>query len=107
MENDILIEEYEKKLAEIQSQLDNYKKEAEAQLYALKEENKAEIEKINARYREELRNVLSARGIAEKKTGEKKTDVEIDNDDNDENNHESRIKHAIKKLKSKYKIEGE
>lgn len=104
MENDILIQEYEKKLAEIQSQLDNYKKEAEAQLCALKEENKAEIEKINARYREELRSVLSARGSTEKKTDEKKTDAENDDDDNDENNHDSRIKRAIKKLKTKYKI---
>lgn len=104
MENDILIEEYEKKIADIQSQLDNYKKEAEAKLSALKEENKAEIEKINARYREELRNVLSARGSTEKKTDEKKTDAENDDDDNDENNHDSRIKRAIKKLKSKYKI---
>lgn len=108
MENEILIQEYEKKLAEIQSQLDNYKKEAEAQLCALKEENKAEIEKINARYREELRNVLSARGAEkktdEKKTGEKKIDTEDDDDDNDENNHDSRIKRAIKKLKDKYKI---
>lgn len=107
MENDILIQEYEKKIAEIQSQLDNYKKEAEAQLCTLKEENKAEIEKINARYREELRNVLSARGSAEKKNGEKKTDVENDDDDNDENNHDSRIKRAIKKLKAKYKIGDE
>lgn len=104
MENDILIQEYEKKLAEIQSQLENYKKEAEAQLCALKEENKAEIEKINARYREELRNVLSARGSIEKKTDEKKTDAENDDADNDENNHDSRIKRAIKKLKTKYKI---
>lgn len=102
MENDILIEEYEKKIADIQSQLDNYKKEAEAQLCALKEENKAEIEKINARYREELRSVLSTRGT-EKKPDEKETDAEND-DDNDENNHDSRIKRAIKKLKSKYKI---
>lgn len=107
MENDILIEEYEKKLADIQSQLDNYKKEAEAQLCALKEENKAEIEKINARYREELRSVLSARGSTEKKTDEKKTDAENDDDDNDENNHDLRIKRAIKKLKSKYKIREE
>lgn len=109
MENDILIQEYEKKIADIQSQFDNYKKEAEAQLCALKEENKVEIEKINARYREELRSVLSARGSTEKKndekkTDEKKTDTEDDDDDNDINNHDSRIKRAIKKLKSKYKI---
>lgn len=103
MDNDILIQEYEKKLADIQSQLDDYKKEAEAKLIALKEENNAEIEKINARYREELRSVLSARN-AEKKPDEKKTDAENDDDDNDENNHDSRIKRAIKKLKSKYKI---
>lgn len=102
MENEILIQEYEKKIADIQSQFDNYKKEAEAQLCALKEENKAEIEKINARYREELRSVLSARGSTEKKNDEKKSDAE--NDDNDENNHDSRIKRAIKKLKDKYKI---
>lgn len=102
MENDILIQEYEKKLAEIQSQLDNYKKEAEDRVSALKEENKAEIEKINARYREELRSVLSARNNSEKEPDSENGDVE--NDNIDENTPDSRIKHAIKKLKSKYKI---
>lgn len=107
MENDILVQEYEKKISDLQSQFDDYKKEAEAKLSALKEENKTEIEKINARYRDELRSVLSARSSTEKKTDEKKTDAENDDDDNDENNHDSRIKRAIKKLKSKYKIEVE
>lgn len=103
MENDILIQEYEKKLADIQSDFDAYKKKMEANILALKEENKTEIEKINARYREELRSVLSARDNVEKKTdAENKTSVE--NDDIDENTHDSRIKCAIKKLKSKYKI---
>ena len=103
MENDILVQEYEKKIAEIQSCFDKYKEETEARFLAIKEENKNEIDKINARYREELRSVLSARTSAEKKTDEKKTDAEND-DDNDENNHDSRIKSAIKKLKTKYKM---
>lgn len=102
MENDILIQEYEKKLADIQSNFDAYKKEMEANILALKEENKTEIEKINARYREELRSVLSARNNTEKKPDAENGNVE--NDDIDENTHESRIKCAIKKLKSKYKI---
>ena len=102
MENDILIQEYEKKLADIQNNFDEYKKEMEANILALKEENKTEIEKINARYREELRSVLSARNNPEKKSDAENGDVE--NDDIDENTHDSRIKLAIKKLKSKYKI---
>lgn len=117
MENDILIQEYEKKIAEIQSCFDKYKEETEARFLTIKEENKNEIDKINARYRDELRSVLSARSNTEnktgenktdeKKTGEKKTDTENDDDDNDEDNHDSRIKRAIKKLKSKYKIGDE
>lgn len=103
MENDILIQEYEKKIAEIQSCFDKYKEETEARFLAIKEENKNEIDKINARYREELRNVLSARSSTEKKTDEKKTDAE-NNDDSDETVYESRFKKAIKKLKTKYKI---
>lgn len=99
MENDILIQEYEKKLADIQSNFDAYKKEMEANILALKEENKTEIEKINARYREELRSVLSARSTPENPKPENESDT-----GDDENTHESRIKHAIKKLKSKYKI---
>lgn len=99
MENEILIEEYEKKLAELQTRFDEYKKEAEASLSALKEENKAEIEKINERYREELRNVLSKRG-----TPEKKDDAENADEADDENTNESRIKRAIKKLKTKYRM---
>ena len=102
MENDILIQEYEKKLADIQSNFDAYKKDMEANLLALKEENKNEIEKINARYREELRSVLSARNNPEKKPDAENGNVE--NDDIDEDTHDSRIKHAINKLKSKYKI---
>lgn len=100
MENDILIQEYEKKLADIQSNFDAYKKDMEANLLALKEENKNEIEKINARYREELRQVLSARS-ALKKPEDDKTD---DDGDPDEPVCESRLKNAIKKLKTKYKI---
>lgn len=99
MENNILIEEYEKKLAELQTRFDEYKKEAEASLSALKAENKAEIEKINERYREELRDVLSKRGVPEKKD-----DSENDDEAEDENTHELRIKRAIKKLKTKYRI---
>lgn len=102
MENEILIEEYEKKLAELQTRFDEYKKEAEASLSALKAENKAEIEKINERYREELRNVLSKRGTPEKKDDNENAD-EAD-EASDENTHESRIKRAIKKLKAKYRI---
>lgn len=101
MENNILIEEYEKKLAELQTRLDEYKKEAEASISALKAENKAEIEKINERYREELRNVLSKRGAPEKNTDNENDD---EADESDENTHESRIKRAVKKLKSKYRI---
>lgn len=107
MENDILIQEYEKKIAEIQSSFDKYKEETEARFLAIKEENKNEIDKINARYREELRNVLSARSSTEKKTDEKKTGTENGDEDNDEDTHDSRIKRAIKKLKSKYKMGDE
>lgn len=102
MENDILIQEYETKLADIQRQFDEYKKETEANLCALKEENKNEIEKINARYREELRQVLSARS-AHKKSDDN-TEKTDDDADSDETVYESRFKKAIKKLKTKYKI---
>lgn len=99
MENNILVEEYEKKLSELQARFDEYKKEAEDRVSALKEENKAEIAKINERYREELRTVLSRRD-----TSEKNPDIENDDEESEENTHDSRIKHAIKKLKFKYKI---
>lgn len=106
MENDILIQEYEKKLADIQSNFDTYKKEMEANILALKEENKAEIEKINARYREELRQVISARSTIKKPDPDKSDDPDEtdDADDSDENMYDSRFSKAIKKLKSKYKM---